>query len=702
MSKGIGPKHMHNEFRGQCVYEAELDVHFPLLTVQETLEFAAECRAPANALVEEQSTRKAYASAQLKTAAECLGLSKALGTQIGNDFIPGISGGERKRTSIAEVLVGNSRFQCWDNPTRGLDSANALQFIKALSERTKSDGSAALVSLYQTSEDMFRMFDKVLVLHEGREIFFGPTAEAKPYFTNLGFQCDARTPTPEFLTSVTDPRASIPQSGYEKAVPRSADEFTAAWDQSHERAKMLEDIKAYEAQFPLSEQSLEEMRRIQRLQKANSSRFPSPYMTSLGMQVKLCLARFVRRQRHDMAATRSAIIGNAVISIILGSMFYNLAQDTSSFFSRGALIFFMVLLNSTRGSTEGIALWDQRPIVEKHFRYASHRPVAEAIASVIGDLPTKIILVLIFNIPFYFLANLRRTAGAFFTFCIFAFVTLLTGSMTYRSFGALSRTLAESIAPGAMYGVLLILTTGFVIPLPYMPWWVRWFSYINPTFYAFESLMINEFSGRQFPCSSFIPQGIEYTDIDPSNRMCTVVGATPSSSIVSGDAYIASSFDHHAGHKWRNLGIIFALMAFWCTIYLLATQFIVLQKSRGEVLLFRRNKMPKQGLSDPENLDQGVVVYEEKTKAPASDAVKDALQELRTATFLWDGLSYDVKINKKTTKRVLDDIEGFVRPGTLTMLMVSKHSFTEIRLAVLIYLSGRIWCGKNIASQCSL
>ncbi|KAF1951059.1 ABC-2 type transporter, partial [Byssothecium circinans] len=98
-----------------------------------------------------------------------------------------------------------------------------------------------------------------------------------------------------------------------------------------------------------------------------------------------------------------------------------------------------------------------------------------------------------------FLANLRRTSGEFFMFCVSAFVTLLSSSITYRSFGALSRKFSDSIAPGAIYGVLLILTTGFVISLPYMPWWVRWFSYINPTFYALESVVINKFSGRQLP-----------------------------------------------------------------------------------------------------------------------------------------------------------------------------------------------------------
>jgi ABC-type multidrug transport system permease subunit len=118
--------------------------------------------------------------------------------------------------------------------------------------------------------------------------------------------------------------------------------------------------------------------------------------------------------------------------------------------------------------------------------------MAEAVASMISDLPNKVVLTFTFNVPFYFLANLRRTPEAFFTFCVFAFAVLLTGSMIFRSLGAMSRTVSESVAPGAVQSVLSIIYTGFVVPIPYMRPWLRWFTYINPTAYAFESLMVNE------------------------------------------------------------------------------------------------------------------------------------------------------------------------------------------------------------------
>ena len=144
---------MHGEFRGECTYQAESDVHFPNLTVGQTLCFAAKARAVKNSILD--SGRTAYANNVVQATASSLGLSDALSTKVGNDFIQGVSGGERKRTSIAEVLVGGSSFQCWDNATRGLDSAVALKFARTLRVSTEASGSVAIVSLYQASQAIY-------------------------------------------------------------------------------------------------------------------------------------------------------------------------------------------------------------------------------------------------------------------------------------------------------------------------------------------------------------------------------------------------------------------------------------------------------------------------------------------------------------------------------------------------------------------
>lgn len=108
------------------------------------------------------------------------------------------------------------------------------------------------------------------------------------------------------------------------------------------------------------------------------------------------------------------------------------------------------------------------------------------------DLPNKILLTAAFNIPFYFLANLRRTPSAFFVFYLFAFASLIAGSMVFRTIGALSTTLTGSIAPGAVFIGALVIYTGFVVPIPDMHPWLGWIRFVDPIAYAFESLMINE------------------------------------------------------------------------------------------------------------------------------------------------------------------------------------------------------------------
>ena len=154
-----------------------------------------------------------------------------------------------------------------------------------------------------------------------------------------------------------------------------------------------------------------------------------------------------------------------------------------------------MILQSKLIDIQGVALWAQRPIVEKHCTLAFYHPIAEAISSMICDLPNKLLLTMSFNVPLYFLSNLHRSRASFFTFCLFAFTSLFTGSMIFRTIGAMSRTLDGSIAPGACFIFLLIIYTGFVLPVPSMHPWFRWFAYVNPVGYAFESLMINEVSG---------------------------------------------------------------------------------------------------------------------------------------------------------------------------------------------------------------
>ena len=96
-----------------------------------------------------------YATHMRDVVLAMFGLTHTLHTKVGNDFIWGVSGGERKRVSIAECILGGAPIQCWDNSTRGLDSANTLEFVKTLRLGAESSRCTSFVAIYQCSQNAY-------------------------------------------------------------------------------------------------------------------------------------------------------------------------------------------------------------------------------------------------------------------------------------------------------------------------------------------------------------------------------------------------------------------------------------------------------------------------------------------------------------------------------------------------------------------
>ncbi|KAI2636813.1 ABC-2 type transporter-domain-containing protein [Xylaria nigripes] len=670
--QGISASEMHTHHRGEAIYTAEIDVHFPMLTVGDTLTFAAHARAPRQ--LPAGVDKDAYANHLRDVIMAMYGISHTVNTRVGNEYIRGVSGGERKRVTISEATLSRAPLQCWDNSTRGLDSANAAEFCKTLRTQTELFGCTACVSIYQSPQAGYDCFDKVTVLYEGRQIFFGRTDAAKEYFVNLGFECPARQTTPDFLTSMTSPSERIVRRGFEGKAPRTPDDFAAAWRNSAEYAALQVEIEEYKKEHPIDGMDAEIFRASKRDQQAKGQRAASPYTLSFMQQMRLCLWRGWRRLKGDPSITLGALIGNFVMALIVGSVFYNLQPTTSSFYQRGALLFFACLLNAFASALEILTLYAQRPIVEKHNRYALYHPAAEAFSSMLCDMPYKISNTIIFNTTLYFLTNLRREPGAFFFFLLFSFVTVMVMSMIFRTIASSSRSLSQALVPAALLILDLVVFTGFVIPVDYMIDWCRWLNYVDPLAYSFESLMVNEFSGRQFRCTEMVPNPNfpAYANVARDNIVCSSVGSVPGSDFVDGDVYIGSAFSYYASHKWRNLGIIIGFMLFSFVTYVVSAELVSEKKSKGEVLMFRRGHKPAQlkerkgDAEDGGSLRAGPIVDNARRIGENSKELS-SIQEQRS-TFHWSDVCYDVKI-KGEPRRILDHVDGWVKPGTLTALM---------------------------------
>src|ERR1700761_5839015 len=123
------------------------------------------------------------------------------------------------------------------------------------------------------------------------------------------------------------------------------------------------------------------------------------------------------------------------------------------------------------------------------------------------------------------MVNLRREPGAFFFFLMISFTLTLTMSMLFRLIASVSRSLSEALAPAGILILAIVIYTGFAIPIKNMLGWSRWINYLDPVAYGFESLMVNEFHGRNFSCSNVVPNGPGY-DTNPAHKICTVTGST--------------------------------------------------------------------------------------------------------------------------------------------------------------------------------
>ena len=674
-----------SNFRGEVVYNAEQDIHFPHLTVGQTLKFAALARTPENRLP--GVSRDEWATHVRDVVMASFGLLHTLNTKVGDDFIRGVSGGERKRVSIAEVVLSSSPLQCWDNSTRGLDSATALEFIKYLKIGADLSDASIFVSLYQASQDAYDLFDKVTVLYEGRQIYFGSTKTARQFFENMGYMCVDRQTTADFLTSLTSPSERVVRPGFEHKVPRTADEFAAYWEQSQEYRELMGDIAIFNINFPLGGPSVDNFRASRVAEQAKLTREKSPYNLSFPMQVSLCTKRGFQRLLGDMELPLTTIIGNTILAFIFASVFYNTQPNTNSFFARGVIIFFSVLFNALTASVEILSLYMQRPIVEKQSRYAFYHPSAEAISSFIVDLPCKILSALGFNIVLYFLSNLRREAGPFFIFFLFAFLCTLVMSSIFRTMSCVTKSLEEAMTPATMLIIVLVVTTGFVIPPIDIPPWIKWLSYINPMSYAYEAMMVNEFRHRQFECSAFVPSGPGYENITTGlQRSCTAVGSLPGYDVVEGNDYLWQAYHYLPGHLWRNLGIVIAFFVFFSLTYIYAAETMKGQQSKGEVLVFPRghkslNKI-KGGADDEE------AIPEPRSNGNSTMWVDDAttsdnqLKQLSKGVFQWRNVCYDIKI-KGEPRRILNQVDGWVQPGTLTALMGASGAGKTTLLDVL-------------------
>jgi len=336
----------------------------------------------------------------------------------------------------------------------------------------------------------------------------------------------------------------------------------------------------------------------------------------------------------------------------------------------------MLLFNSLLALAELTAVFSGRPILLKHKSFSFYRPAAYAVAQTVVDIPLVFVQVFIFDIVVYFMTNLGRTASQFFISLLALWILTMTMYSFFRAVGAWVPSLDVATRITGVAIQALVVYTGYLIPPTKMHPWFKWLQYINPVAYAFEILMVNQFDTLAIQCvpPNLVPQG---PNVSSQYQSCTIQGSQPGQAVVSGAAYIETAFSYSRTHLWRNIGILFAFWLFFIVLTMIGQELKKPNAGGGAVTIFKRGQAPT---SVQKAMEKGSTpLDEEKAAAASNEKIEDETsgsesgQELEgihrnDTVFTWQNVNYTIPTGDGE-RQLLQDVQGYVRPGRLTALM---------------------------------
>ncbi|KAJ5192616.1 hypothetical protein N7449_008758 [Penicillium cf. viridicatum] len=668
------------QYRGQIIMNTEEEIFFPTLTVGETIDFATRMKVPYH-LPPGIKSAEEYAQLNKEFLLRSVGISHTESTNVGDAFIRGVSGGERKRVSILECLTTRASVFCWDNSTRGLDASTALEWTKAIRAMTDVLGLSTIVTLYQAGNGIYEHFDKVLVLDEGKQIFYGPQQEAVPFMEDLGFMRGFGSNRADFLTGVTVPTERLIAPSYGDKFPRTADDILAVYEGSLIKSKMLA-----ECTYPESEKAAENtavFKEAVAWEKHRGLSKNSPVTLDFVSQVKAAVIRQYRIMWGDKATLVMKQGATVVQALLGGSLFYNAPANSAGLFLKGGALFFSILYPALIALSEVTDSFTGRPILAKHRGFALYHPAAVCIAQIAADLPILLFQVTHFGLVLYFMVGLKTTAAAFFTYWITTFFTAMSMTALFRLIGAAFPTFDAATKVSGLTLVSCFVYMGYMIIKPEMHPWFVWIFWINPMAYGFEALLGNEFHEQDIPCvgPNIIPNGPGYTTGEGGQSCAGVGGAMSGATSLTGDAYLSSmSFSH--SHIWRNLGIIIAWWILFIALTIFFTNRWKLLGEGGRSLLIPRELQhrSKHLLRDEESQVTKGSPTGSASDSPSGSLGNDLIRN--KSVFTWKSLTYTVK-TPSGDRVLLDNVHGYIKPGTLGALMGSSGAGKTTLLDVL-------------------
>jgi len=724
---GRSPKQATQEgvdLRKLSFYTDQVETHLPLLTVYETLEFAA------------QLTCTNYNPQRVEDAITLLGLEECRDTIVGDSagLMRGVSGGQRKRVTTGELLVSDASVLFLDEFSNGLDSSTALDIAKGLKKFCLKHNASIVATLQQPTPELFEMFDRIVVLREGQVVFDGPVNDVLPFFEAMGFRCPDDVDAADFLIDcLSQPRSVIYRQKEEDAHLRkklakhrgsgnpqlvkkatnvdtsygpikisntpcvTTEEMLEYYHTTPQWKEIEEELNISLPQAQLDEKGREKYPALDLDQyKSLTPTEESKQMFKLGYRLPFfaLLSIVTLRQARVVMRNLQVLIPRVIMAVVLGaiygSIYWNIATEDYILRLSAAMIAGTQILF---GNFVEIPIAAQSDLViKKQISQRLYGPWVVQIASYFTSIPINALEALIYTIILYWCNGNYPGPGQFFLYLIVLVCTSIHVSNFFRFLSALCKTEQNATAVASSLAGLMLLFSGLFITqssiensmefMVFLLWW-------SPFSYVSKALLNIEFSSPRY---DYIIQN----EIGENVR--------------AGNLYL-STVDMPVDMMW----------VLWCVIFLILGSFLYAsaaallldvhfyEESIGtrrfhEVEIVDVDDDPNDGhtsLSDEElkHQVQAAAVQQAQIQHEAScddsafsrvvssigDVFDDAqssqsnkLQTLREAlpfTPAWmsfSDISYTVKVkkDKETVDRILlNHVNGYAQPGKMLALM---------------------------------
>ncbi|KAI8372254.1 P-loop containing nucleoside triphosphate hydrolase protein [Choanephora cucurbitarum] len=464
------------------------------LTVRETLTYAALMRLPRKMPLKAKQKR-------VEDVMQELGIAKIADSLIGMPGQRGISGGEKRRVSIGKELVTSPSLLFLDEPTSGLDAYNAGVVMECLKKLVRDGKRTIIVTIHQPRSNIFKMFDSLMLLANGRQVYFGPTRSCSDYFKSLGFTVPADYNIADYLIDLTIKKP-------EESINRPTTPVSFYQNQNDVEAEPLEEIRpsldlqgghhqeesgefgllneANHAHYLLDSFESSELfsaikARIEQPSISETESYNVWVDTSGPQTSKLSIFQFY----HEMTLLSSRTFINLyrnpflffahfvfaiVLAVLLGCLFWQVDVDLSGVQNRLGVLFFMCALLGF-ASTSALDMFNkERVLFMRERENGYYSPGAYFVAKVLFDIvPLRVLPPLLMGSISYYMIGLNASFSVFAKFLLVLVLFNLSAAGLCLCFATAFKNISVANLLANLVILFSMLFGGFLLNKDHIP-----------------------------------------------------------------------------------------------------------------------------------------------------------------------------------------------------------------------------------------